>query len=181
MYALYDQVKESSTLKLKFKKEISLAGSQSGLIPTALKSILTKNQSAPFGWHLSIPEIYIETNQFVIIDIRPNNKKYKNIFICELTDVFGYSYLKWTPILFRLKGLYVDIPPSSIDKNFFEYPANPELIYTMLYLSGSVSEGKLVGTWNYPGPSPTNSVLLWPEALSYFIKSIKSKDPDFIE
>ncbi len=177
MYALYNRVEEGGILKLKYSKRISLAGSRSGLIPNTLESILKEDQNAHFGWHLPISQVYAKDNQSIIIDITPRRK---TIFLCELTDVFGYSYQEWSPILFRLKGLFVDVPPNSVDKNYFKYPANPELIYTMIYLSGSVYKGKLVGTWNYPGPSPTNSVLLWREALTYFVKSIKKKDPGFI-
>ena len=33
---------------------------------------------------------------------------------------------------------------------------------------GTVEEGKIVGKWTLPGPSPSNSVLLWPDTLEYF-------------
>jgi len=44
-----------------------------------------------------------------------------------------------------------------------------------MYAAGTVKSGQLHGKWNPPGPSPTNAVLLWPDALAYFMKCAKSK------
>ncbi len=182
MYAIYNQIQEDDYLKFEFKERTSLAGRTSGLIPKLLKSSLREDQNEPFQWHLPISLILAEKKESLIIDVKPYNRKEDFIFLCELTDVFGYSDSGWTPILLRLKGLFVDEPAGKIDKNSFKYPIEnePPLIFTMLHLSGSVKQGKLVETWNYPGPSPTNSVLLWPEVFRYFIKSINKNDPNFL-
>jgi len=39
-------------------------------------------------------------------------------------------------------------------------------------LYGSIKEGEIIDKWLFPGPSPTNSVLLWPEALEFFTNNI---------
>ena len=52
-------------------------------------------------------------------------------------------------------------------------------IFSMMYLSGTIIQGKITGRWTPPGPSPTNSVLLWPDTFQYFSseaqKIIKNK------
>jgi hypothetical protein len=48
-------------------------------------------------------------------------------------------------------------------------------VYTFLYLRGTIKKGGLVGKWNFPGPSPTNSVLLWPDTLDFFMEKIGYK------
>jgi len=181
MYSLYGQIEEFGKLKLQFKKSISLAGCDSGIIPRLLSTELSKMQNEPLQWHLSIAERLSTNKESLIIDIKPKNKKEDFVFLCELTDVFGFSSAGWTPVLLRLNGLFVDVPAGQIDKKNFEYPGTTQLIYTMLHLSGSVLDGRLTGPWNFPGPSPTNSVLLWPKPFSYFIKCIKEKDPGFFD
>ncbi len=181
MYSLYGQIELHGKLKLQVKKSIALVGCNSGLIPELLRTELGDKQNEPFQWHLSIAQILSKNKESLIIDIKPKNKKENFVFLCELTDAFGFSSAGWTPVLLRLNGLFVDIPAGQIDKKEFEYPSSTQLIYTMLHLSGSVRDGHLAGLWNFPGPSPTNSVLLWPKPFSYFIKCIKEKDPGFFD
>ncbi|MGB8656423.1 MAG: hypothetical protein WCE90_01395 [Candidatus Zixiibacteriota bacterium] len=129
MYAIYQQVCEEGKLKLKlFEKDISLAGFKVGIIPNLLKSKLTQSDNEPHPWHLPILDIYKSQAKSVIIDIKPKNRKEDSILICELTDVFGYSDRLWTPILFRLNTLFVDLPSGEIDKLCFEYPNDPGFI-----------------------------------------------------
>jgi hypothetical protein len=92
----------------------------------------------------------------------------------ELSDVWGYSAKGWTPILFHLRGL-VDEDPRRFDQiEFVRMPSEiDDPIFTMMYLRGTVKNGRLDGTWTTPGPSPTNSVLLWPEAFEYFWQQAK--------
>ena len=84
--------------------------------------------------------------------------------------VWGHSDHGWTPIMFHLRGLFMDEHPAHFDRQIF-CRADSEMddpIFSMMYLNGSVRNGTLIGKWTPPGPSPTNSVLLWPETLQYF-------------
>ena len=65
---------------------------------------------------------------------------------------------------------FVDEDPSHFDdKDFVRGVSDVDKpIFSMMYLRGTVNEGKLKGRWTPPGPSPTNSVLLWLEAFTYF-------------
>jgi hypothetical protein len=81
-----------------------------------------------------------------------------------------------------LVGLFVDADPSSINRKDFT-ASDSEIerpIYEILYLVGSIKDGKLVGTWNAPPASPTNAALLWPDTLNYFVKCIRECTPDVL-
>lgn len=56
----------------------------------------------------------------------------------------------------------------------FHLSRNQTLFYTFLYLTGTIENGKLTGTWNYPAPSSTNAVLLGAEAMNFFIQQINA-------
>ena len=98
-------------------------------------------------------------------------------------DVWGYSSSGWTPISLHLSGLFVDEDPSKYDRNDFwiEDSRRDEPIYEFLYIQGSVSNGKLSGSWTSPPVSPTNAALLWPSTLIYFIECIKKRTPDILK
>lgn len=180
MYAVYERNNENGKVRLKFNIEISLAGCNVGLIPNSLREKLSESDNPPAGWTLDIGDDYTNQDKAVIIDIKPRNNRFSEIFLCELVTVFGFSYVEWTPIMYRLRRLYSDIAPDQLDKNNFIYPDNPEIIYTMLYLAGSFKNGQLTGTWNYPGPSATNALLLWPEAMTFFHEQVGKFDPRFL-
>lgn len=194
MFALYSKKTEEGRLKLKLEEEISLFGCRVGYIPKLLGKVIPAGQEEPFKWHLPIQHMLAERvleraseecqglKPAIIIDIKPRNKKEKYVTLCELLDVWGYSSSGWTPILMRLRGLLIDADPNKYEKSHLELDAqdNYDIIYTLLHLSGSVSKGRLVGTWNPPGPSPTNSVLLWPDTLKYFMECIKENDPKLL-
>jgi len=181
MYSLYQRLDNNGQIELHYLKTIHLAGCNNGLIAKNLNKRLILDKNPPIGWTLPISYEYGRDNQSIIIDIKPKNKEKPEIFLCELDTVIGFSYENWTPIMFRLKRLFSNIPPDMIDKFKFIYPNDSETIYTMLYLSGSFKNGKLTGTWNYPGPSSTNALLLWSEALTFFNNQINILDPGFLD
>jgi len=53
-------------------------------------------------------------------------------------------------------------------------------IYSFVYFAGTIREGVLEGTWTPPRGSPTNSALLWPETLRYFVRSIRTTTPEVL-
>lgn len=175
MYAWYKRIVENNKVRLVFKNQSHLAGCNRGLIATELKEILTESNNAPFGWELPIAEKWNKEGYSFIIDIKPQTEE---IFLCEIDKVFGYSYEGWTPVMLRLKILCNDIYSSKIDKKNFE-PQKNEIIYTMLYLYGSVKHGKIIDKWIAPFGTVT-ALLVWPEAMTFFFNQVQKHDPDFL-
>lgn len=176
MYAWYRRNNEKGVVTLEFEEQCSLGGCNNGIIAQELKHYLKPSDTAPLGWSFPISEKWNKENYSFIIDIKPNNSE---IFLCELDKVYGYSYEGWSPIMLRLKLLYNDTTAEEVDKNKFAYPENPTIIYTMLYLYGSIKEGELFGTWNMPYGSIT-ALLFWPEAMSFFFEQVRQSDPEFL-
>ncbi|MBK8847118.1 MAG: hypothetical protein IPO27_11430 [Bacteroidetes bacterium] len=180
MYSLYERTPDATQLRLKFKEHIKLAGCNWGIIPNLLADKLKPTDNPPIGWTLDVSEYYNKNNESIIIDITPKNKT-AEVFLCELDKVIGFTYDAWTPIMYRLNILFNGIQSNGIDKISFVYLDKTEAIYTMLYLYGSFKNGELVGTWNYPGPSPTNALLLWSESLTFFTQQVSFFDRDFLK
>ncbi len=176
MYAWYKRSVVDEVITLEFEEQWSLGGCNSGIIAQELKELLKPLDTAPIGWTFPISEKWNKKDYSFIIDIKPNNNE---VFLCELDKVYGYSYEGWSPIMLRLKLLYNDTTTEEVDKKKFIFPKNPTVIYTMLYLYGSVRDGKLIGTWNMPYGSIT-ALLFWPEAMTFFFEQVRLSDPDFL-
>lgn len=177
MYAIYEKISKEHAFRYRFKKKVSLFGCNSGYIPFMLKQILRQASTEPFPWHVNIEsalESIGQSNQVLIINLKPNSSK-PNLSLYELIDVWGYSSSGWTPVMFYMIGLFVDENPNLVDdKNFTRLMSEVEdPIFSMTYLSGTVINGRIQGRWTPPGPSPTNSVLLWPDTFQYFAKEAK--------
>lgn len=176
MYSWYQRTNENGELHLIWEEQMSLAGCNNGIIANELKEIITATDNQPIGWTIPIAEKWNKQDYSVIIDIKPNTEE---IFLCELDRVFGYSFESWSPIMLRLKLLYNDTTKEDLDKSNFVYPDDTEIIYTMLYLYGSIRDGQLVGTWNPPFGTIT-ALLFWPEAMTFFFEQVKKLDPNFL-
>ena len=174
MYALYRKSKPNGSAEhYEFEKEISLFGCNSGWIPWLLRKQLETSDSEPYMWHLNVAEALAEADyagRTLIINLKPNSKR-PNLSLYEIADVWGYSDSGWTPVMLHLRGLFIDDDPGEFnDRRFSRKVAEiDEPIFSMLYMSGSVSQGELTGKWTAPPSSLTNSVLLWPETLDYFM------------
>lgn len=176
MYAWYRRTINQNGIQLEFEEEASLGGCNNGIIANELKKIITPLDSAPFGWTLPIANYWNREDYSFIVDIKPKNKN--EVFLCELDRVFGYCYNEWTPVMLRLKSLNIENP----NKKDFIYPDDPdetEILYTMYYLYGSVSNGNLTGTWNPPFGSIT-ALLFWPHAMTFFFRQVEKYDPGFL-
>src|SRR5690606_11552418 len=175
MYVWYTRTKENGHTRFELTAEASFAGCNNGLIANELKELVTPKDSSPFGWTLPVAEKWNEQNLSFVVDIKPNSSE---VFLCEHDRAFGYCYDGWTPMMLRLKILLQSHEP--ISKRTFVCRDNPETIYTMLYLSGSVEGGQLVGTWKAPHGTIT-ALLFWPEATTFFIEQIGKWDPNFLD
>jgi len=190
MYARYLRTRvgsDATHYRLEEEKEVSLFGCNNGFIPMLLSLKIPRGQGEPFRWHVDVvgelgshPKY---RNSTLVIDLKPKQNKI-NLSLYEVMDVWGYSDAGWTPILLRLAGLFVDQDPSTIgDRKDFVRKDN-ELegpIYEFLYLDGTIADGKIVGSWGPPSPSPTNAALLWPDTLNYFVQCIRDKTPHVLE
>ena len=176
MYYLYNKSLTTEKTQYVKEKETHLFGCNIGLIPDFLQRQLKPQDTEPYKWHISV-ECSLhkagEPNKTVIIDIKPSNTEYLAIY--ELVDIWGISSHSWTPILLKMRGLLVDEPTFKYDKNNFaiQVEKENEAIFSVLYLSGTVENGKIVGKWVPPPASPTNAALLWPETIDYFYECRK--------
>ncbi len=107
----------------------------------------------------------------ILIDIKPDSK-IERLF-CEILDVWGFSENGWTPFLMRMKVLRPRGNHALEHMRRFAVPnRDHEEVYEFLHASGTVRNGKIIGSWGAPRPSPTNAVLLWPGPLNYFARCI---------
>ena len=187
MYARYVKSRlSSSDTRYQFAEQVSLFGRNNGFIPWLLQLQIPTSQSEPYLWQLDVQKVLSGTKEYkgstLVIDLKPKQHK-TNVSLYEVMDVWGYSSSSWTPVLLHLNGLFVDADPASVNRNDFTI-SDSEIdgpIYEVLYLDGSVENGKIVGTWNAPPASPTNAALLWPETLNYFVQCIRERTPDILD
>lgn len=173
MYGLYKKSTAGGIERFLFVKEVSLFGCNAGCIPRLLRRQTSAGQTEPYRWHIEVETALAAENQAnhsLVIDLKPNNKK-RSLSFYEIADVWGNSDSGWSPIMMRLRAIFIDHDPHGINDKDFERATIQidDPIFSMMYLNGSVKDGQLVGTWTAPPSSPTNSVLLWPETLDYFI------------
>ncbi len=172
MYAVYQKQEDTGGYRYVFKKKTSLFGCNSGYIPYLLQKQLMAGNTEPFYWTLDLKEALEKedmANSVLVINLKPNSKK-ANLSLYELVHVWGYSASGWTPIMIYIRGLFVDEDPQLFnDRDFIRKEEKIKApIFSLMYLSGTITHGKITGRWTPPGPSSTNSVLLWPDAFQYF-------------
>jgi hypothetical protein len=181
MYFIYKKKKTGSVTeftKVDKSSKVCLFGCNEGWIPWILKQSLAGSQanSEPLYWHLSETEIIRElekdkdkpSGNALIIDLKP--KIQDRLSLYEVVEAWGHSANGWSPVMLRLKALFVDADPAKFNRARFTR-SNTETIgpfFSLYYLRGTVVGGELQGTWNLPGPSSTNSVVLWPDTMKYF-------------
>jgi len=169
MYATYNKRPTGKSFRCTRHEQISLFGCNNGFIPWLLSHSLSKSQGEPFAWHLDVPAAlgspkaeYPAANS-IVIEIKPGALDRR--YLCELTDVWGFSAAGWTPMMWRMTQLRWEEKVDPL--KFVAKPNGPE-IFSFIHAAGSIHKGKLVGTWIAPKASPTNSALLWPETLQFF-------------
>lgn len=177
MYARYEKLEEKDGCRYVFKEQTSLFGCNSSYITFLLQKQLPAEVTQPVAWKLDLKNAFEKeglADSVLIINLKPNSKQ-ANLSLYELVNVWGYSASGWTPIMIYIRGLFIDEDPQLFDdRDFFrkaEEIADP--IFSMMYLRGTIELGKITGKWTPPGPSPTNSVLLWPNTFEYFSSEAK--------
>lgn len=187
MYARYIRTRGGAdATRYQFQERVSLFGCNSGFIPWLLRLKTSVAQKEPYLWHIDVVNELGARHEYadntLLIDLKPKQDK-TNLSLYELMDVWGYSSSGWSPILLRLNGLFVDEGPTIVNRgNFIRQDDDIDgPIYEVLYLSGSVENGRLVGLWTAPPASPTNAALLWPDTLNYFVQCIRACTPAVLE
>ena len=179
MYAIYKKVTNGGRTTLKFDQEIRLLGCNNGWIPWLLNLQTPSKQAEPYSWHISLETALKQTRKefpnadAIVIDIKP--KSSSELLFCEVLDVWGYSADGWTPLMLRMKAHWPEGNPGSDHRIDFAAIDDTKEVYEFMHAAGTVKRGQLQGTWNPPGPSATNAVLLWPEALAYFMNCTQAK------
>jgi len=171
LFYLYKKSKSGDTTNFVRLQKVSLAGCKSGLIVAYIRKVLDRFADEPLKWSFSnkqmFDKLFLDGNA-LIIDAKPHSEK--EILLFEIVNISGFSHHGWTPILLELREVLVDEDPQKYNRMNFSLqghnPKNP--VFNMLYLKGTVKNGQIKGDWNFPGPSPTNSVFLWPETLAFF-------------
>jgi len=159
--------------------EISLAGKNTGMICRELRNILKPTDNAPFSWKIPIADILQKAGYALVMNMKPDNKD--TIQLCELDTILGFSDEDGSTVMFRLRQLLKQDREKDFDVYKFSVPKTTDVIlYTVNYLSGTIENGKLTGTWNFPNNSATGDLLLTTQAMSYFTAQIKKIDPVFL-
>lgn len=173
-YLLYQKIAGQDADEYVQLRSSALAGNRMGLIARHLQGIVAPDTAEPWRWHLpmaaTLKQLEPDVDAFVI-DLKPDDRTVVSMY--EVRNIWGFTDSGWTPILLNLETLLVDDDARVFDKRRFEVArAGRERVATFLYLQGGVRGGQLTGTWNFPRPSSTNSVLLWPEPLAYFLEQL---------
>jgi hypothetical protein len=105
----------------------------------------------------------------IIIDLKPRDTKYVSLY--QLKNIWGYPYEEFTPVLLHLKTLYTDKHENRPEefKKSFSIPTDRENVFEFLYLRGGIGKG----TWNWGMVGRVNGVLLWKDAISFFMEAIE--------
>jgi hypothetical protein len=155
MYACYTRTRvEGNATRYQLRqdgKDISIFGCNEGFVPWPLGFEIPRGQNEPYLWHVNVlAELDAQPNygsSTLIMDLKPKQTK-NNASPYELLDVWGYSADGWTPALLRLNGLFVVESPENVNRKDFTHSDNIiDGPYEFLYLTGSVKDGKIIGTW----------------------------------
>jgi hypothetical protein len=178
-FVLYERTtSDDGSLRYFALKEVSLAGTSTGLIHPFVTSYARPGR--PFPWHATVKDLLGEAgidpkNRAVLIDTKPLLEG--NLSLYELTDVMGYSHSEWTPICLRMMPLVVDqtVPdPERFKLKFRAKARRRQTVHQFLYLQGGVDGG----SWTWGPVGSVNGVLLFPDALGFFLEMLGADEDD---
>jgi len=178
MFYIYRKAAVDSTTtiytRIKRPGRVSLFGCREGWLPWILKRKLEgTNASEPWQWHLTESEICREleidetqpSGNALVIDLKPG----RGVELYEIVEAWGHSDCGWTPIMLRLRELKGKPSCSpTIDRFAVDNVACGPPVFSFYYVIGTIKNGDIFGKWTLPPPSSTNSVFLWPEAMTFF-------------
>mgnify|MGYP005646407561 CR=1 FL=1 len=174
-FLLYERTTDDDGSARYFQlKDISLAGRSGGLVYPFVSAY--GKPGRPFPWHATVKDLLSESgihpkNHAVLVQTRPLLEG--NLSLYELTDVMGYSYGEWTPLCLRMEALVVDqtLPdPERFKMKFRCNVPRRRRVHQFLYLQGGVDGG----SWKWGPVGSVNGVLLFPDALAFFMEMLTS-------
>jgi len=137
-------------------------------------------QQLPFTWHVRAEEILGRLEppsgrSALVIHVNESSRDW--ITLCELKDVWGYSYGDWTPIALGMECLIdqAAADPGLRRQTFTCARGSGEKAYTFLYLRAGTVPGRGKRAWGKVGY--VNAALLWRDALEWFVAQMCSKVP----
>ncbi len=156
-------------------KDVSLAGMTNGLIYPFVKAYARGAKAFP--WGATIGDLLAASGipaegRALVADLRPTVEG--NLSLYEVTDLFGYSYEDWTPLCLRMEPLVVDqtVPDPARFKLRFRRKGRRRRVHQFLYVQGGLTGG----TWKWGPVGSVNGVLLWPDALAFFLEMLAGSD-----
>ena len=173
-FLLYDTaVSPAGKKRYKQVTTVPIAGKRGPL--AALHAKKNPQGKVPFGWHATAAEIVGELrgggNQEVLINLKPNGRN--NVSLYRLLDVWGFSYVDWTPLAVRLEVLFADRHHKNPEKFMQSFQiANHKsgnYVGEFLYLKGGTARG----TWTWGQVGRVNGALLWKDAFNYLSRNLK--------
>ncbi|MFW6164245.1 MAG: hypothetical protein ACODAJ_15865 [Planctomycetota bacterium] len=176
-FLLYERTeRDDGTVEYFELEEVSLAGRTNGLVYPFVKAYAPRAKAFP--WGATVGDLLREAGtdpgqRAVVAALRPTTEG--NLSLYELTDVFGYSYQQWTPLCLRMEALVVDqtVPdPERFKRRFRRRGGRRPVVHQFLYLQGGLAGG----TWKWGPVGSVNGVLLWPDALSFFLERLSEDD-----
>ncbi len=155
-------------------RQVSLAGTTDGLVARFVKKYAPSHGGA-FPWHATIHDLLDESGipargHAVVVDLKPD----ENVTLLQLTDVWGYSYSDWTPIAVRMETLLLDkkpLDPDAFKRRFSDESCRRRPVHEFLHLQG----GTAGGSWKWGMVGMGSGVLLWPDALEFFLERIQER------
>lgn len=105
----------------------------------------------------------------VLDAVKNAGRKYAQLF--EVCEVFGFSGWNWPPVLWKLRLLYeCDECTDARNQRRWEFDPADSFVYEFLRLQADHNwERTRKGRRDFGMVGKFNGVLLWPEALRYFI------------
>lgn len=177
MYYQYQAIPSALGARFLDPQATHLFGCNVGMIPRMLRGEWP--DGIPTRCHLPVTDIMGRGMKSLVISLKPKNRRpTEALSLYEVRNVWGVSST-WTRMLLHLRGLVVDGRPHIDDPTDFEveYPEEHSFIFTFLYVEGGIDSGRVTGKWTGTRPSPTNSLLLWPGDLDYFLSCIQTVCP----
>jgi len=164
-----------------FVRSVGIAGILADQIARKAKSDKPrKNDTMP--WEISGRDLRRAVIEKFGIQEKPSSCKVvvdatytrADALLLEINSVWGFSYRRWTPILFRMSVLFEDDRPqgkATPVTRFRVPPKSQGFVHEFLYLQ----RGHREGTRNWGRMGFTNAALLWPDAIAHLLGQIGFK------
>lgn len=155
-------------------KKVSLGGKH-GPFARHVQRLLDDGAEAPIEWHMDsraiLHQLGVDTpgDHALIVNLKP--KAEGNVSLYRITDAWGHTKAKWTPLGLRMEMLFVDREepdPDRFQERFQVPPGDGDLVHEFLYLTGGAKKDR----WMWGRTGTVNAALLWPDTFRYFVEAM---------